>query len=381
MITQSSLGLSSLRLSSLKPFSARLFQLRLFTVKLFTVKLSPQKLTCIALQVVGSIMLEQASGLRVEYPVTKTTLNPNDSPRLLRRELIHPRYWPIWLGFGLAALVTLLPHRLQMKIGTGIGALGYHVAKRRRHIVEVNIALCFPELSQQQRQQLVRQTLRSVGISLIETARVWIWNPRLIRRRVTIHGIEHLHAAVARGHGVLLLGMHLSTLDFCGAALGCDIDMDVMYRANANPLLETLMTRGRMKSFPRAIERNDVRGVLRSLKQGHVVWYGADQDYGRKQAEFVPFFGVPAATITGPARLAKLSGATALVFSHYRRPGDDHYDIYLSAPLADFPSGDSVLDTTQINQMVEAAVRFHPEQYWWVHRRFKTRPKGLPDVY
>jgi len=250
MITQSSLGLSSLRLSSLKPFSARLFQLRLFTVKLFTVKLSPQKLTCIALQVVGSIMLEQASGLRVEYPVTKTTLNPNDSPRLLRRELIHPRYWPIWLGFGLAALVTLLPHRLQMKIGTGIGALGYHVAKRRRHIVEVNIALCFPELSQQQRQQLVRQTLRSVGISLIETARVWIWNPRLIRRRVTIHGIEHLHAAVARGHGVLLLGMHLSTLDFCGAALGCDIDMDVMYRANANPLLETLMTRGRMKAFP-----------------------------------------------------------------------------------------------------------------------------------
>ena len=157
--------------------------------------------------------------------------------------------------------------------------------------------------------------------------------------------------------------------------------MDVMYRANANPLLETIMTRGRMRNFPRAIERNDVRGVLQSLKQGHVVWYGADQDYGRKHSEFVPFFGVQAATITATSRFAQLTGAPVVVFSHYRRPGDDHYDVYLSAPLTDFPSQDVITDATRINQIVETAVRLHPEQYWWVHRRFKTRPEGQSPPY
>jgi Kdo2-lipid IVA lauroyltransferase/acyltransferase len=313
--------------------------------------------------------------------VTKTALHSDHLPPLLRREFLHPRYWLTWLGFGLAALVTALPHRGQIAIGAGIGALGVRLAQRRRHIVEVNIALCFPELSQVEQQALVRKTMRSVGISLIETARVWIWNPSALQARTTIHGIEHLHAAVAQGRGVILLGMHLSTLDFCGAALGNYIDMDVMYRANANPLLETIMTRGRMRNFPRAIERNDVRGVLQSLKQGHVFWYGADQDYGRKHSEFVPFFGVQAATITATSRFAQLTGAPVVVFSHYRRPGDNHYDVYLSAPLTDFPSQDVITDATRINQIVETAVRLHPEQYWWVHRRFKTRPEGQSPPY
>jgi Kdo2-lipid IVA lauroyltransferase/acyltransferase len=302
-------------------------------------------------------------------------------PSLLQPRFFHPRYWLTWVGFGLAALLTTLPHRLQIGIGAGTGALAYRFARRRRHIVATNIRLCFPELDAQQQEQLVRRHLRSVGISLVETARVWIWNPAALRQRCTVHGLEHLQQAVAGGKGVLLLGMHLSTLDFCGAALGSYIDVDVMYRPNENPMLETVMTRGRMKNFPRAIEREDIRGVLHSLKQGNIVWYGADQDYGRRHSVFVPFFGVQAATITATARFARITGAAVVVLTHYRRADDNHYDIYLTPALEDFPSGDAVKDAARVSQLVEASVRPHPEQYWWVHHRFKTRPEGEGPLY
>ena len=163
--------------------------------------------------------------------------------------------------------------------------------------------------------------------------------------------------------------------------MGSAIDIDVMYRANENPLLETLMTRGRMKNYPSAVERNDIRGVLQSLKKGHIIWYGADQDYGRAHSVFVPFFGVQAATITATSRFAKISGAAVVPVRYYRRADDNHYDLFLSEPLTDFPTDDVYADALRVNQFVEDAIKPHPEQYWWVHRRFKTRPDGEEDLY
>lgn len=292
----------------------------------------------------------------------------------------HPKYWTTWLGFCIAWLITRLPHRLQLHIGSCIGWIGFHLARSRRHIVEVNLSLCFPAFTAQERDRLVRKVFRSGGISLVETANAWLRDARDFLPLVSLTGLHHLEDALKQGKGVILLGMHFSTLDLCGAVLGTYVEFDVMYRRNKNRLLDLIMKKGREKNFPHAINRNDIRGILNSLKQGHAVWYGADQDYGRKHSVFVPFFGVQAASITATGRFAKITKSPLIVFTHYRNK-DGTYRIELSAPIENFPTGDKVADASLINQLVEQAILKQPDQYWWLHRRFKTRPEGESRPY
>jgi len=291
-----------------------------------------------------------------------------------------PKYWLTWLGFSIAWLITRLPYRLQLHIGSFIGWIGFHVAKSRHHIVEVNISLCFPDLQQEEQNHLVRKIFRSSGISMIETANAWLRDPRDFISIVSITGLHHLENTLKQGKGVILLGMHFSTLDLCGAVLGTYVEFDVMYRRNKNRLLDLIMKRGREKNFPRAINRNDIRGILSSLKLGHAVWYGADQDYGKKHSVFAPFFGVQAASITATGRFAKLTKSPLILFTHFRNENGS-YRIELSAPMEDFPTGDEVADASFINQLVEQTVLQQPDQYWWLHRRFKTRPEGESRPY
>lgn len=301
--------------------------------------------------------------------------------RLFKWVFLHPRYWLLWIGIGSLYLVCMMPLRTRWAIGSLLGRSAYHLARHRRDIVQTNIALCFPDLSAREQDQLVRDNFVSSGISLIETALVWFKPAESFVHLVDIEGLEHLRQARSEGKGVLLVGMHLSTLDFCGAVLACFENFDVMYRRNKNPLLEAVMTLGRQRTFLSAIERSDVRGVIRRLRQGSIVWYGPDQDYGRKVSVFAPFFGVPAATITATSRIAGMTDAAVIVFSHYRNLQNGRYRIHISPPLADFPSDDEQDDCRRINQLIEDAIRQAPEQYWWVHRRFKTRPPGLERPY
>ena len=150
---------------------------------------------------------------------------------------------------------------------------------------------------------------------------------------------------------------------------------------NKNELLEAIMTRGREKNFPLAIQRDDIRSVLKSLKKGHAVWYGPDQDYGRKHSIFAPFFGNDTATIKATARIARISGSPIIVFMHRRSEDDQRYIIDLSEPLEGFPTENELADATLINSLIERAIEKAPEQYWWVHRRFKTRPEGESRPY
>ena len=280
----------------------------------------------------------------------------------------------------MAWLVTRLPYALQLHIGGYIGWIGFHVARSRRHIVEVNLSLCFPDLLPQDRDRLARDVFRSTGISLVETANAWLRDPRDFLPLVSITGLHHLERTLGLGKGVILLGVHFSTLDLCGAVLGTYVEFDVMYRRNKNRLLDLIMKKGREKNFPRAINRKDIRGILNSLKQGHAVWYGPDQDYGRKHSVFAPFFGIQAASITATARFAKMTGSPLVLFTHFRND-DGSYRIELSAPIENFPSGDEVADAGFINGLVEHAVLQQPDQYWWLHRRFKTRPQGESRPY
>jgi KDO2-lipid IV(A) lauroyltransferase len=293
---------------------------------------------------------------------------------------LHPRYWPDWLAVGLFRLIGRLPFDWQLSLGAAMGQIGYWLASNRRHIAETNIRLCFPEMPQNQQSELIKAIFRNNGRGIVETSFSWSGRIAELENRVEIAGLNHLQEASARGKGVLLIGMHFSTLDLCGAALAQKMPFDVMYRRNKNPLLEAIMRQGRIRNFPSAIERSDVRSVIRSLKAGHVVWYGPDQDYGRKHSVFAPFFGIAAASIKATARIVAMTDAAVVVFQHHRSE-DNRYLIRLSEPLKNFPSGHEIADATRVNQLIENAVRQAPAQYWWVHRRFKTRPAGEARPY
>ncbi|MBZ9557651.1 MULTISPECIES: LpxL/LpxP family Kdo(2)-lipid IV(A) lauroyl/palmitoleoyl acyltransferase [unclassified Modicisalibacter] len=293
----------------------------------------------------------------------------------------HPRYWPTWLAIGLMRLGAWLPWRLKLVVGRTIGWLAWRFGKRRRQITEINLRLCFPELSEAERDRLVKRTFLANGIGILETATGWCRDPEHLRHRVTFRGEEHMHQALARGKGALIIGIHFSTLDLGGALHSLYFPADVVYRPHDNPLFERFMTRARSHIFGRAIDRRDLRGVVRRIKAGHAVWYSPDQDFGREASVFAPFFGVEAATIKLTAKIARMTGAPVMPLIFHRNPDDRTYTLEYLPALEDFPSGDEVADATRINAVIEAAIRRHPEQYLWLHRRFKTRPRGEAKFY
>jgi len=295
---------------------------------------------------------------------------------------LHPRWWPSWLGIGFMWLMAQLPIRVQWWLGKLIGELAYRLVARRRHITEVNIRLCFPELSAAEQQALVRKAFHSNGIGIMELGLAWFRNPRQFASITQVHGLEHVDAALARGKGILLLGGHYSTLDLGGSLVTEHIDADVMQRDHNNPLINAVMTRARERRYGMALGSRDLRGLLRQLKQNRIVWYATDQDYGRKGIVFAPFFNIPTGSITATSRIAERSGCAVVPFSHFRREDKPGYDIYFQAPLENFPSGDDLADATLVNQTIEREIRRHPDQYLWMHRRFKTRPGPAdPDFY
>jgi len=292
----------------------------------------------------------------------------------LYQHYLHPRWWPTWVVVALMWLVARLPLKLQWWLGRRLGDLAYRFATRRRRITRVNIDLCFPELSDQEREDLVRQTFRANGIGVMELGLAWFRNPVSFLPVTAVHGLENLNAALARGRGVLLLGAHYSTLDLGGSLVTEYIEADVMQRDHNNPLMNAVMTRARERRYGKALDSKDLRGLLRGLKNNRVIWYATDQDYGRKDIVFAPFFGVPTGSITATSRIADRSSCAVVPFSHFRREHELGYDIYFHPPLENFPSGDDLADATLVNKTIENEIRKHPDQYLWMHRRFKTRP-------
>lgn len=273
-------------------------------------------------------------------------------------------------------IVAHLPFAVQIQIGKLLGILSYHLARERRHICEVNLRLCFPELSAAEQRDLVRQTFISNAIGLIEIAIAWYRNPEDFRDRVSVSGLENLDAAINRGKGVLLLCAHFTTLEFGGFLFNLFHKMDVTYRRNKNPLFEAAMYNGRIRHYPNVFDRKDVRGAMRSLKQGRILWYAPDQDYGAQHSVIVPFFGNPAATITATSRFASVNDSAVVFFSHYRNEDNSGYHLEFSPMLKNYPSGDLEKDAKFINEIVEAAIRKQPDQYLWLHKRFKTQAAG-----
>ncbi|NOX93177.1 MAG: LpxL/LpxP family Kdo(2)-lipid IV(A) lauroyl/palmitoleoyl acyltransferase [Gammaproteobacteria bacterium] len=294
---------------------------------------------------------------------------------------LHPRYWPTWLGLGALWMLSRLPFSLQMQLGSLLGITMYHLARRRRHITQCNITLCFPELDADAQQVLVRKTFRSAGISLMETGLAWWGKDKMLTRRVKIEGLEHLQQATAPGKGVLLLGAHFTSLEISGRLLSQFHPCAAMYRKHDNPLFEAIIKHSRETHLDKIISRRDMRGMVRALREGTVVWYATDQDFGHRNSVFAPFFGVQTASLVMTSKLARLSGAPVVPFFSQRLDDDSGYKLILLPALTDFPGDDDVADATRINAIIEQQVRKVPEQYLWLHRRFKTRPEGEPGLY
>jgi len=300
---------------------------------------------------------------------------------MISRRLLVPRYWPTWLGLAVMWCLAQLPYRVQLAIGRLTGALLERFSPRRVRIARINLELCFPELDAAARRALVHAHFRSLGIGAVETAMSW-WTPeRRLRNLAHIEGLEHLQAAHARGRGVILLAGHFTTLEIGGRLLALHAPFHVHYREHKNPVFEAVMKRAREARFEKAIPRGNMRAMVRSLKDNTAVWYAPDQNYGAEQSVFVPFFGVPAATITATSRLARISGAAVVPFFQQRLPGTAGYRLTLMPALADFPGEDETADAVRVNALIEQAIRRAPEQYLWTHRRFKTQPPGTPSPY
>lgn len=272
------------------------------------------------------------------------------------------------------------PYRWQMGTGRTLGRVMARFGTERRHVARVNLALCMPELSEAERERLLRRHLESVGMAMVETAMSW-WTPsERLRPLAQIEGIHHLRDALQQGRGAIILVGHFTTMPIIARILALHTSLHVTYRLNKNPVFQAMFERVH-RQHASVIGHNDFRSMFRALKTNGALWFSPDQNYFGKHSTFVPFFGVPASTITATTRLAKISGAPLIPLLAQRLPDDAGYRITLQAPLEDFPGTDEVSDAARILGVIEDHIRLIPEQYLWVHRRFKTRPPGEKAVY
>ncbi len=327
--------------------------------------------------------MRHAAARRSRFAASTTMRTMPGMPRpTFTRSLLAPRHWPAWLGVGTIWLIARLPQRALMWLGRRLGALLLRVPSARRRIAAANIALCFPELDAAARAALVDANLRDIGLMLVEFALGWMGSGRRMANIPTrIEGLQHLEAARAQGKGVLLVGGHFSHLELCARLVSQRIRIAGMYRRMDSAVFEWVVLRARLDYADAMFEKDDIRGTVKYLRGGGTLWYAPDQDMRSKDTVFVPFFGVPAATITATHHLARMSGALVIPFFHRRLPGNEGYALRLGAPLDGFPGTDAETDTARVNACIEQMVREAPEQYLWVHKRFKTRPPGAPAIY
>ncbi len=288
----------------------------------------------------------------------------------------------MWCIFGLLRLVSLLPYRAELVLGRLLGrTIALTTGARRRRIVDLNLARCFPEKTLAARNRIKHACYQNIGISLIEMAICWWWPAQKLQRMVDMEGREHIDAALNSGRGVILLTGHFTSLEIGARLLALFMPVQVMYRTQRNPLFDSYLYTKRCGYFVNTVSRKNTRQLIKGIKNRIPTWYAPDQDFRRERNVFAPFMGIATATITASARLAQSSGAVMLPYYPERKPDGSGYILRIGAPLAGFPSGDDLEDATRINRSIEKYVRQQPENYMWIHQRFKTRPPGEAPFY
>ncbi|QPB42810.1 Kdo(2)-lipid IV(A) acyltransferase [Rodentibacter haemolyticus] len=301
-----------------------------------------------------------------------------------QRAFLAPKYWGFWLGVGIWRTLLLLPYPILRRIGNGLGWLfsRLKVGKRRALIARRNLELCFPELSEAEREAILQENLRNVGMAIIETGMAWFWSDARIKKWSKIEGLHYLKEH--RQEGIIFVGVHFLTLELGARIVGLQHPGLGVYRPNDNPVFDWLQTQGRLRSNKDMLDRKDLRGMIKAIRHGETIWYAPDHDYGRKNAVFVPFFAVKeACTTSGSYYLLKASPNSKVIpFAPLRNQDGSGYTVSISAPVDFSDLDEETAIAARMNQVVEKEIMKGITQYMWLHRRFKTRPnENEPSLY
>lgn len=296
--------------------------------------------------------------------------------------LWHPRHWPSWLAVGLISGLGRLPFPLIWALGQGLGRLAYWLAVDRREVARRNLDICLGDASEAERQRILRDHFGWLGVAALSQGVGWGIGQRRLRRLVRIVNRGPIDALIAQRRPVIVLVPHFVGLELGGAAFTGLVHSGVyMYQRIRDPVVDWRVRRARRQYGSVSIERSDdLRGLVREIRRGTPFFYLPDQDAGRRGI-FVPFCGVPASTVPMLGRFAAMTGALVIpTFARYL-PWGRGLELIFDPPLEPFPTGDPEADAGLMNRVIEARIHSMPEQYFWVHRRFKTRPPGEPPIY
>ena len=304
-----------------------------------------------------------------------------NSPRF-RASFLHPRYWLTWFGLGVLFLLVQLPYPVLNRLGIWLGRTSMRFLKRRVSITRRNLQLCFPDLPADQVEARIISNFESLGMGLLETGMAWFWSDARVKRWFDVSGLHNLKKAQENKQGVLVIGVHFMSLELGGRAMGLCQPMMAMYRPHNNKAMEFVQTWGRMRSNKAMLDRKDLRGMVHALKKGEAVWFAPDQDYGPRGSVFAPLFAVDqAATTSGTFMLARLAKPALVTVVLVRKAGGTGYELVIQPQLQDYPIDDEMAAAAYMNRVIEKEIMHAPDQYLWLHRRFKTRPAGAPSLY
>ena len=279
-------------------------------------------------------------------------------------------------------MLTFLPYKRQMQIGRAVGRILYQILPERRKIAAVNLRLCFPDLGDTEIRKLLREHFESLGMGVFELALAWWLSDEKLTRLVQLRGLENIQNSLDNGHGVIVLSGHFSATELTGRAVRLNVPIDAaVYRPMSNPLVDQLVRRGRRGAAQNLITKDDIRKMIRDLKAGSTIWYASDQSYAGKYSALVTFFDEPAMTNAALTHIARLGKAAVHFYVPRRLANDAGYHAEMYPALDNFPTDDPAADALRINKLLEDNIRRAPEEYYWIHRRFKGRPEPFPDPY
>ena len=287
----------------------------------------------------------------------------------------------IRVALAIIWLLHFLPLAVLSRVGEGFGLLVYAVARDRRRVARTNLRLCFPQWSETEVRRTVRRHFEAFGRAVLERGILWWASKERIMRIVRIEGLHHWQAVADRP--VIWFAPHFVGLDMGGTRLAAEYEAASMYSRQKDPTLDAILYHGRTRFvMPRLLSRQEgLRPLVRVMREGLPFYYLPDLDFGPRDSVFVPFFGVPAATITGLSRLAKVGRAKVVPVITRQLPGGEGYVLRFYPAWENFPTGDDEADARRMNAFIEERVLEAPEQYHWLHKRFKTRPPGEPPIY
>lgn len=295
-------------------------------------------------------------------------------------DYLAPKHWPTWLALGVLRLVVFLPLPAIEFCGAALGKLLYIALPERRNIADINLRIAFPNADTNEINRMRKLCFKNMGIAAFELAFSW-WQDKRLLKICEVDGLENITQQQSAGKGVIILTAHFTCLEVGGPVLNHYVPFQVMYKRAHNKLFDGFMRYHRARLYKAIVDYHKPITMIKGLKKGNAAWYAPDQDFRGKDMVFTPFFGVQASALTAPARFAQMTGAAVVPYYIKRKANAQGYKLVILPALENFPTGNTEEDAITVNQTLEHLIMQNPEQYLWVHKRYKNRPEGEADIY